>query len=105
VTTTIIMWAAGVGFTIAAALVLYRMVRGPSILDRMIASDVLLTTLVLVLGFEMVINQHARSIPVMLVLAAVAIFATVCVARYVSKHDRTLGQDTSIGQDTTGEKS
>ncbi len=90
--TTVIMWTAGAGFTIAALLVLYRIVRGPSILDRMIASDVLLTTLMLVVGTEMVINNHTRSIPMMLVLAAIAIFATVCVARYVSKQDRSAGE-------------
>lgn len=89
---TVIMWIAGAGFTIAALLVLYRMVRGPSILDRMIASDVLLTTLILVVGTEMVVNHHTRSIPMMLVLAAIAIFATVGVARYVSKQDRSAGE-------------
>jgi len=86
---TVLLWAAGVLFAGAALLALYRIVRGPSLLDRMIASDVLLTTLLLVVGAEMVINHHARSIPMMLVLAAVAIFATVAVARYVSKQDRS----------------
>ena len=80
--------AIGVLFTAAALMALYRIVRGPSILDRMIASDVLLTTLILVVGAEMVYNGHTRSIPFMLVLAAIAIFATVAVARYVSKQDR-----------------
>ena len=73
-----------------AALALYRIVRGPSILDRMIASDVLLTTLMLVVGADMVIERHTRSIPIMLVLSAIAIFATVAVARYVSKQDRAI---------------
>lgn len=76
-------------FGAGALLALYRVVAGPSILDRMIASDVLLTTLMLVVGAEMVYNGHTRTIPVMLVLAATALFATVAVARYVSKQDRT----------------
>ncbi|MDH6181605.1 multicomponent Na+:H+ antiporter subunit F [Microbacteriaceae bacterium SG_E_30_P1] len=79
---------AGVLFGAGALLALYRVVRGPSILDRMIASDVLLTTLMLVVGAEMVVNGHTRNVPLMLVLSAVAIFATVAVARYVSKQDR-----------------
>jgi multicomponent Na+:H+ antiporter subunit F len=70
-----------------ALLTLYRLLRGPSILDRMIASDVLLTTLMLAVGVDMVINGHTRTIPLMLVLAATAIFATIAVARYVSKQD------------------
>ena len=72
---------------IGAMLALYRLVRGPTILDRMIASDVLLTTLMLAVGADMVINGHTRTIPVMLVLAATATFATIAVARYVSKQD------------------
>lgn len=85
---TVLLWTMGVLFAAAAMLILIRIVRGPSILDRMIASDVLLTTLILVVGAEMVVNGHTRTVPIMLVLAAVAIFATVAVARYVTKQDR-----------------
>lgn len=85
---TVIFIVVGVLFSAAALMALYRIVRGPSILDRMIASDVLLTTLILVLGADMVYNGHTRSVPIMLVLSAIAIFATVTVARYVSKQDR-----------------
>jgi len=85
---SILHWVAGGLFTAAALLALGRVVRGPSILDRMIASDVLLTTLILVVGAEMVVNGHTRNVPLMLVLSGVAIFATVAVARYVSKQDR-----------------
>ena len=100
-------------FTIAALLTVYRIVRGPSILDRMIASDVLLTTLMLVVGAEMVYNGHTRTIPLMVVLASTAIFATIAVARYVSKQDRVqtpatladpgtlAGPGTSTGEEAT----
>jgi len=89
----IIYVAAGVLFTAAALLALYRIVRGPSLLDRVIASDVLLTTLILVLGMEMVLNSHTRTIPMMVVLAATAVFGTIAVARYVSKQDKPDAQD------------
>lgn len=79
---------AAVIFTAATLLVLYRIVRGPTILDRVIASDVLLTTLILVLGAEMAYNRHTRSLPIMFVIAAIAIFSTVTVAKFVSKQDR-----------------
>lgn len=90
----------GVLFTIAALLTLYRIVRGPSILDRMIASDVLLTTLMLVVGAEMVYNGHTRTIPLMVVLASTAIFSTIAVARYVSKQDRP---SVVVGEPGSGE--
>ena len=85
---SVLFLVAGILFAAAALFVLYRIVVGPSILDRMIASDVLLTTLILVVGAEMVYNGHTRTIPVMLVLASTAVFATVSVARYVSKQDK-----------------
>lgn len=86
---TAIHITAGVIFAIAALLALVRVVVGPTILDRMIASDVILTILLLVVGAEMVINQHTRTIPLMLVIAGTAAFATVAVARFVSKQDRS----------------
>lgn len=98
---SIIYLFVGILFTIAALFTVYRIVRGPSILDRMIASDVLLTTLMLVVGAEMVYNGHTRTIPLMVVLASTAIFATIAVARYVSKQDRPVGipvgDDSSLG--------
>ena len=45
---------------VAALLTLWRIVIGPSILDRAVASDVLLTEVMCVLGAEMAINHHTR---------------------------------------------
>jgi multicomponent Na+:H+ antiporter subunit F len=85
--------ATGVVLSVAALLVLYRIVRGPTILDRMIASDVMVTTVMLVLCVEMVIDGHTRTLPVVLVLAGTAVFGSIAVARYVSKQDRTKDAD------------
>jgi multicomponent Na+:H+ antiporter subunit F len=90
---TIVYLIVGALFAAGALLALYRVVAGPSILDRMIASDVLLSTLMLIVGTEMVYNGHTRTIPVMLVLAATAMFATVAVARYVSKQDTSAPEE------------
>jgi multicomponent Na+:H+ antiporter subunit F len=71
--------------TAAAAMALYRIARGPSILDRMIASDMLLTTIICAMGAEMAYNGHTRNLTAMLVLAATAFLGAVVVARYVSR--------------------
>lgn len=76
-------------FSIAAILTLFRIIRGPSILDRAVASDVLLTEVMCVLGAEMAINGHTRSIPVLLIIAAVGVFGSISVARYVARRDNT----------------
>lgn len=75
----------GVMLTAAAAMALYRVARGPSILDRMIASDMLLTTIICAMGAEMVYNSHTRNLTAMIVLAATAFLGAVVVARYVSR--------------------
>ncbi len=69
----------------AGVLLLYRVIVGPSLLDRVIASDVLLTTLIIVVGAEMTINGHTRTIPLMVVLTAVGVFGSISVARFVTK--------------------
>lgn len=75
----------GAGLTFTAIAAVLRIARGPTILDRMIASDVLLTTVMLALGADMVVRGHTDSIPVMAALAATATFATIVVARYVKR--------------------
>jgi multicomponent Na+:H+ antiporter subunit F len=76
-------------FAVAALLTLWRIVIGPSILDRAVASDVLLTELVCVLGAEMAINHHTRTLPVLLIIAAVGVFGSVSIARFVARRDNT----------------
>ncbi|MGI6878316.1 monovalent cation/H+ antiporter complex subunit F [Microbacterium sp. gxy059] len=75
-------------FAVAAVLTLIRMVKGPSILDRAVASDVLLTEVLCVMGAEAVINQRTDTLPVMLMIAATGILGTVAVARFVARRDQ-----------------
>ncbi len=76
-------------FGVAAILTVIRIVRGPSILDRAVASDVLLTEVMCVLGAEMAIDGHTRNIPVLLIIAAIGVFGSIAVARYVARRDNT----------------
>lgn len=82
-----LLFAIMVIFGVAAILTVVRIVRGPSILDRAVASDVLLTEVMCVLGAEMAINGHTRSIPVLLIIAAVGVFGSISVARFVARRD------------------
>ena len=75
-------------FGIAALLTLVRIVRGPSILDRAVASDVLLTEVLCVLGAEMAINHHTRNLPVLLIVAAIGVFGSIAVARFVARREK-----------------
>ncbi len=76
-------------FAVAALLTLVRIIIGPSILDRAVASDVLLTEVMCVLGADMAINHHTRTLPVLLIVAAVGVFGSITVARFVARRDTT----------------
>lgn len=74
-------------FAVAALLTVWRIITGPSILDRAVASDVLLTLVMCVLGADMAINHHTRSLPVLLIIAAVGVFGSISIARFVARRD------------------
>lgn len=84
-----LLLAIEVVFGVAALLTVIRIIRGPSILDRAVASDVLMTEVLCVLGAEMAINGHTRNIPVMLIIAAVGVFGSISIARFVARRDNT----------------
>lgn len=79
--------AAGVMFGVGAVAALVRVVRGPSILDRALATDVLLAIAMCGLGAEMAINRHTDTLIVLLVLALFAILGSIAIARFIGKQD------------------
>ncbi|RUQ98969.1 monovalent cation/H+ antiporter complex subunit F [Labedella endophytica] len=81
--------AAGVMFGVGALASIYRIVVGPSLLDRVIASDVLVVTIMCVLGAEMAVNRHTDTLPVMLALAMFGIVGSVSIARFMARQDTT----------------
>jgi multicomponent Na+:H+ antiporter subunit F len=85
---SILLIATYVVFAVAAILTVWRIVVGPSILDRAVASDVLLTEVLCVLAAEMAINQHTRTLPLLLIIAAVGVFGSISIARFVARKDQ-----------------
>lgn len=82
-----------VSLGVTSIFALWRILRGPGILDRMIASDVLLTTVLLLAGVDMVFGGHEELIVLMIAISATGTFATIVVARFVrSKEARERGE-------------
>ncbi|MCU1688784.1 MAG: multiple resistance and pH regulation protein [Pseudonocardiales bacterium] len=73
---------------VAAALTIYRMAAGPTMLDRVIAMDVLVAIVVCGLGVEAAFNRHATTLPILVVLSLVGFVGSVSVARFAAR-DRT----------------
>ena len=80
---------ASVMFGLAALLAVYRIVVGPSVLDRVIASDVLVATVICALAAEMALNRHTDTLPVLLVLALFAVLGSLSAARFLPARDNT----------------
>lgn len=76
---------------IAAVPVVYRIIVGPTILDRAVASDMLVVITVMSFGLYAAHNRTTYAGTAMLSLTALAFLATVAVARFVSREDPGAG--------------
>lgn len=74
-------------FGAAALLSLVRILLGPSVLDRVVAADVLVATIICGLGADMAINHHATTLPVALGLALFAVFGSISVAKFMANRE------------------
>ncbi|MWB98612.1 monovalent cation/H+ antiporter complex subunit F [Agromyces seonyuensis] len=83
----IVSIVAGLMFAAGAVAAIVRIVRGPSILDRVLATDVLLAISMCAAGASMALTGNIDLLPVLLVLALFAFTGTVAIARFMGKQD------------------
>lgn len=86
--TTIVLAVSGVMLTVAAALTVGRMTRGPGTLDRVVAADVLVAVVVAGVALEAVWHHRATTLLVMLVLSLLGFTGSVSIARLVARENR-----------------
>ncbi|SDT18039.1 monovalent cation/H+ antiporter complex subunit F [Microlunatus soli] len=86
----------------AALLAIIRIARGPSILDRAVATDVLIAVVIAGLVLEEVVNRHSSTLPVMLVLSVVGFAGAVSIARQVAARE---GPRLEVKDDRRGDDS
>jgi multicomponent Na+:H+ antiporter subunit F len=80
----VVILIAGVLLSIAAACAVWRIIKGPTVLDRVVATDMLLGTLMCGLGVEMVVNAHTETLPVLIVLVLFSVLGSVSVSRFIA---------------------
>lgn len=83
--TIIVVWICGILLFIDLVLTVIKLVRGPSVLNRALASDLLVSTLICAIGIEMVVRRHDSTLPILVSLALLAFIGTVSVARFVAR--------------------
>lgn len=74
--------------SVAALMALTRIVRGPTLLDRVIATDVLLAVIMGAVGTEAAINRHATTLPILVVLAILGFVGSVGVVQFAAARER-----------------
>ncbi len=84
---TVILLLALALLAASAFLVLIRMARGPSTLDRVVAADVTVAIVIAGLALEAAVNDHATTLPIMLVLSLVGFAGALSMARFVADRD------------------
>lgn len=70
--------------TAGAAGAIYRIAKGPSILDRVVATDVLLIIVSSALCVEMALNHHTSNIVFVVVASVIGFVGSVTVSRFVA---------------------
>ncbi|MCW3813387.1 monovalent cation/H+ antiporter complex subunit F [Micromonospora sp. DR5-3] len=68
--------------SVTALLALARIYRGPSLLDRVVAADLLLSTMLAAVAVEAAINRHATTLPVLVVLSLLGFVGSVSLVRF-----------------------
>jgi len=71
--------------SLAAAGAIVRIAIGPSLLDRVLASDVLLAILGAALAIDMAVNRHLNNLMLLVALAVIGFIGSVTVARFVAE--------------------
>lgn len=81
---TVAVIIVSVMLAVSAAGAIFRIVRGPSILDRVLAADVLLAIVGGALIVDMVVNRNLDYIALLIAISLIGFIGSVTVARFVT---------------------
>ncbi|MFG2107968.1 monovalent cation/H+ antiporter complex subunit F [Micromonospora chersina] len=85
--TALLAVALTVLLSVTALLALARIYRGPSLLDRVVAADLLLATMLGAVGAEAAVNRHATTLPVLAVLSLLGFVGSVSLVRFAVREE------------------
>ncbi len=72
---------------VAALVLLARISSGPTMLDRVVALDVLVAVVICGLALEAAINRHTTTLPILGVLSLLGFVGSVSIARFTRGSD------------------
>jgi multicomponent Na+:H+ antiporter subunit F len=80
----LVLTVTAVALALAAAGAIIRIARGPSLLDRVLAADVLLAILGAALCIDMAVNRHLNNLMLVVAITIIGFIGSVTVARFVA---------------------
>lgn len=80
---TILIWGSGICLFVAAVLTVVKIVRGPTVLNRALATDLLVTILICAIGLKVAVTVDKTPLAILFALSLVAFVGSVSVARFV----------------------
>jgi len=80
----LVLVVTAVALALAAAGAIIRIARGPSLLDRVLAADVLLAILGAALCIDMAVNRHLNNLMLVVAISVIGFIGSVTVARFVA---------------------
>jgi multicomponent Na+:H+ antiporter subunit F len=80
----LVLLVTAVILSLAAVGAIIRIAIGPSLLDRVLASDVLLAILGAALAIDMTMNRHLNNLVLLVALAVIGFVGSVTFARFVA---------------------
>ena len=84
---TVVVATCLAALTTAAVLLVIRIALGPTMMDRVVALDVLVSATICGLGVEAALNRHATTLPILVVLSLVGFVGSVSMARFSKGSD------------------
>ena len=72
---------------VAALLLVVRISLGPTMLDRVVALDVLVAVVICGLALEAAVHRHATTLPILVVLSLLGFVGSVSIARFTPGSD------------------
>jgi multicomponent Na+:H+ antiporter subunit F len=74
--------------TLSILLVFYRFMRGPSIADRVVALDLLITIGIGIIATYSIISNQATFLDIAMILALIAFLSTVAFSYYLERREK-----------------
>ena len=81
---TIVVWVCGILLTAGAVLAVVRAEKGPSMLDRTVALDIVVTAMIAAVALYAAMERRTDVVPILVVLSLVGFVGSVTVARFAS---------------------